>query len=237
MLVVGFPAGAWGTNCYVIATGQREECVVVDPGVDAASGVQDAVREHGLRPVAVLLTHGHIDHTWSVVPVCESARVPAWIHAEDRAMLADPMVGLSDATRSAVVAMTGGTLPVVEPSDVRELTDGTALHLAGLAITARHAPGHTPGSVVFEIPEADAPDILVSGDVLFAGSIGRTDLPGGDSQAMLTSLSAVILPMRDETRVLPGHGPTTTIGRERGTNPFLRSLIDATGTSRTVSEG
>jgi hydroxyacylglutathione hydrolase len=211
--------------------------VIVDPGVDAASGVQDAVREHGLRPVAVLLTHGHIDHTWSVVPVCQSALAPAWIHSADRLMLADPMAGLSDGTRSAVLAMTGGALPAVEPSDVRELTDGAEMSLAGLAITVRHAPGHTSGSVVFEVPETDGPDHLVSGDVLFAGSIGRTDLPGGDHEAMLNSLSTVILPMRDETRVLPGHGPATSIGQERRSNPFLLALIESQGAYATPTEG
>lgn len=237
MLVVGFPAGAWGTNCYVIATGRGEECVVVDPGVDAAAGVQDALREYGLRAVAVLLTHGHIDHTWSVVPVCQYAGVPAWIHPDDRVMLADPMGGLSDSTRSAVLAMTGGALPVVEPSDVRDLTDGATLGLAGLNITARHAPGHTPGSLVFQIPDSAEPDLLVSGDVLFAGSIGRTDLPGGDHDAMLHSLASVILPRDDAIRVLPGHGPGTSIGQERRTNPFLVALIESLGAEAAPTEG
>src|SRR3712207_7226391 len=140
-------------------------------------------------------------------------------------MLADPAKGLSaDLTR-----LFGGRLPYAEPDDVAELTDGATLTLAGLEVTVDHAPGHTGGSVLFRLPGAgttwDADQVCLSGDVLFAGSIGRTDQPGGSTDAMLTSLRQKILPLADDTVVLPGHGPATTIGRERSVNPYLRELI------------
>jgi glyoxylase-like metal-dependent hydrolase (beta-lactamase superfamily II) len=118
--------------------------------------------------------------------------------------------------------MSGGTFTWREPDDVRELADGDDLQLLGLPLRVRHTPGHTPGSVVFDAPEGDDhPPLLLSGDLLFAGSIGRTDLPGGDSAAMMRSLSTVLPSYADETVVLPGHGETTTLARERRTNPFL----------------
>jgi hydroxyacylglutathione hydrolase len=228
VLVVGFPAGPWGTNCWVLATGPGQECLVVDPGKDAAPGIDDAVREHGLRPVAVLLTHGHIDHVWSVVPVCGARGIPAYIHPSDRGMLTDPLAGISAETGAMLATMTGGRLQAGEPDDLRLLDDGTVLELAGLELAVDHAPGHTRGSVMFRrAGEGDVPPILLSGDVLFEGSIGRTDLPGGDHAQMLTSLATKILPLDDETAVLPGHGATTTVGRERTTNPYLTAISDA----------
>lgn len=220
MLVAGFPAGSFGTNCYVVAPAAGEDCVVVDPGQDAVPGLQDLLRAHRLRPVAVLLTHGHIDHMWSVLPVCDAHKVPAYIHPDDRELLADPAKGLS----LAVGTQLFGGMTFTEPDDVRPLGPA-ALSLAGLEVAVETAPGHTPGSVVFTLPgeSPDAP-VLLAGDVLFAGSIGRTDLPGGDHAAMLDSLARVVLPKPDGTVVLPGHGPGTTIGRERATNPYLQGL-------------
>lgn len=225
MLVVGFPAGPWGTNCYVVAPAAGQECLVVDPGKDAAPGIEDAVREHGLKPVAVLLTHGHIDHVWSVVPVCGARGIPAYVHPADRGMLADPLAGISAQTAQMLATMTDGRLAVGEPDDVRELADGEVLSLAGLEIVVDHAPGHTRGSVMFRrAATSELPPVLFSGDVLFEGSIGRTDLPGGDHAAMLASLAGKVLPLDDETVVLPGHGGTTTVGRERAANPYLTAL-------------
>lgn len=224
MLIAGFPAGSWGTNCYVVATGQGAECIVIDPGQDATGGVEQVVRENKLKPVAVLLTHGHIDHMFSVLPVCGAYDSTAWIHADDRHLLADPMAGIS--AESARMLL-GGDHKFAEPDDVQELKDGQQLELAGLQFTVDHTPGHTRGSVTFTTPylgPEDVPAVLFSGDVLFAGSIGRTDLPGGDHPAMLHTLATKILPMRDEIVVLPGHGGQTTIGREKATNPYLQDL-------------
>jgi glyoxylase-like metal-dependent hydrolase (beta-lactamase superfamily II) len=208
----------------VVATGQGAECIVIDPGQDAASGVDQVVRENKLKPVAVLLTHGHIDHMFSVLPVCGTYDSTAWIHADDRHLLADPMAGIS--AESARMLL-GGDHKFAEPDDVAELKDGQALELAGLRFTVDHTPGHTRGSVTFTTPydgPEDVPAVLFSGDVLFAGSIGRTDLPGGDHPTMLHTLATKILPMRDEIVVLPGHGGQTTIGREKATNPYLQDL-------------
>jgi glyoxylase-like metal-dependent hydrolase (beta-lactamase superfamily II) len=219
VFIAGFPAGAWGTNCYLVAPAAGEECVIVDPGHQATAGVEAMIREHRLKPVAVVLTHGHIDHVASVVPVCGAQDVPAYIHPDDRYMLADPEKGLG----RAIGAQLMGELTVGEPSDLRELTDGAVLRLAGLELTVDHAPGHTKGSVTFRTPATEeVPPVLFSGDLLFAGSIGRTDLPGGSSEAIMRSLARVCLPLDDATVVLSGHGNQTTIGRERATNPFLQ---------------
>ena len=232
MLVAGFPSAVYGTNVYVVAPGAGEECLVVDPGIEVVDGVDQLLREHRLKPVAVLLTHGHIDHTFSVVPVAGSRGIPAYIHPGDRELLADPMKGLSEDSRE----LFGGRLEWTEPDDVELLHDASTIGLAGLEITVDHAPGHTPGSVMFRVP--GAPDAvsgldtapsqtLLSGDVLFAGSIGRTDLPGGDHSRMLSSLRGKVLTLPDDTVVLPGHGQPTTIGQERVSNPYLVGLNDA----------
>jgi glyoxylase-like metal-dependent hydrolase (beta-lactamase superfamily II) len=234
VFIQGFPAQLAGTNCFVVALGPAEQCIIVDPGVGVGGQLDEIISEHRLHPVAVLLTHGHLDHTFSVVPVCQARDVPAYVHTADRAALADPWTGLGLPVGAPIFGISG--LTFAEPDDVRELSDDQDLTIAGLTIRVRHAPGHTPGSVVFQMPaaphtgagpagEAVGPDVLLSGDVLFAGSIGRTDLPGGSMAEMLKSLETVILPMDDDVIVLPGHGPQTTIGRERLTNPFLKDLI------------
>ncbi len=224
MLIAGFPAGPWGTNCWVVATGPGSECVVVDPGMDAADGVRRVVDEHRLKPVAVVATHGHVDHVWSVAPLAGAYDTAAWIHPADRHLLTDPAAGLG-ADSAALLAGLGTTF--AEPDDVRDLADGQQLTLAGVTFAVDHTPGHTEGSVVFRTPydgPDDVPEVMFAGDLLFAGSIGRTDLPGGDHAAMLRSLATRVLPLDDRVVVLPGHGEQTTIGRERATNPFLAGL-------------
>lgn len=229
VFIAGFPAGPWGTNCYVVATGPGSECVVVDPGKDAADGVADVVREHNLKPVSVLVTHGHIDHMWCVAPVAGTYDATAWIHPEDRHLLSDPMAGMS---RETTQMLLGGDYTWAEPDDVQEISDGQDLELAGLKFHIDHTPGHTQGSVTFRSPYGEAAgqpeisEVMFGGDLLFAGSIGRTDLPGGDFATMQQSLRHKILPLADDIVVLPGHGEQTSIGRERATNPFLMDLID-----------
>jgi hydroxyacylglutathione hydrolase len=232
VLIAGFPAGPWGTNCYVAATGPGTECVVIDPGKDAATGVADVVREHRLKPVAVLVTHGHVDHMWCVAPVAGTYDATAWIHPSDRHLLADPLQGMSRETSAMLLGgLLGGKHEFAEPDDVRELADEQRLELAGLTFVVDHTPGHTEGSVTFRSPY-DAPggqdisEVMFSGDLLFAGSIGRTDLPGGDHPTMLRSLTDKVLPLADDIVVLPGHGEQTSIGRERATNPYLLDLVD-----------
>jgi len=224
VLIAGFPAGPWGTNCYVVASGPGQECVVIDPGKDAAAGVADVVREHGLKPVSVLLTHGHVDHMWCVAPVAGTYDATAYIHPDDRHLLTNPMAGLSPESAAMLL---GGKYEFAEPDDVAELSDGQRLVLAGLEFVVDHTPGHTEGSVTFRSPydAADVSEVMFSGDLLFAGSIGRTDLPGGDHPTMLRSLAAKVLTLADDIVVLPGHGEQTSIGRERVTNPYLLELI------------
>jgi hydroxyacylglutathione hydrolase len=228
VLVLGFPAAAFGTNCWVLAPAAGEECIVVDPGIGVVDGLDDVLRENRIRPVAVLMTHGHRDHVFSVAPVCGAREVPAYLHPADDWLLVNPFAGMVPQTREMLAA---AGLVFDEPDDVRPLDDGAAISIAGLDITVNHAPGHTPGSVLFRLPgdPENAAELCLSGDVLFAGSIGRTDLPGGDPEAMSRSLTTKILPLADDTIVLPGHGPTTTIGRERATNPFLLGNIRMAG--------
>jgi hydroxyacylglutathione hydrolase len=228
VLIAGFPAGPWGTNCYVAATAPGAECVVVDPGKDAAPGVAEVVREHRLKPVAVLVTHGHVDHMWCVAPVAGTYDATAWIHPEDRHLLANPMAGMGPETTAMLL---GGKYEFAEPDEVRDLNDGQELELAGLRFTVDHTPGHTRGSVTFRSPYeepgvTDISQVMFSGDLLFQGSIGRTDLPGGDHPTMLRSLREKVLTLPDDVVVLPGHGDQTSIGRERATNPFLLDLQD-----------
>jgi glyoxylase-like metal-dependent hydrolase (beta-lactamase superfamily II) len=231
VLTIGFPAVVAATNCYVLAPAAGEECLVVDPGVGVTGQLAEVLREHRLRPAAVLLTHGHFDHVYSVTPVCGSAGVSAYIHGDDRYRLEDPLSSVGPDLIAMFEQQFGQKATWQEPTDVLHLVDGQMLRIAGLELAVLHAPGHTQGSVMFALP--DVPDgigadvaasTLLSGDVLFAGSIGRTDLEGGDPAAMNRSLRDVVLPMPDDVLVLPGHGPATTIERERAANPYLQGL-------------
>lgn len=188
MLVVGFAAGAFRANCYLLAAGPDQGCVVVDPGQQAGAGVRKALREHGLTPEAVLATHGHPDHVGSAAELADEYGIPVWIHPDDHDLLG---------------------------AAARELT-GEVLGLAGLAIAVDHTPGHTPGSVIFRLDTPEGGRVALTGDTLFAGSVGR-----GDQQAIAGSVRDALLPLPDDTVVLPGHGRPTTIGRERTSNPFL----------------
>ncbi len=182
MLITGFPAGMFATNCYVVAPAPGSEAIIIDPGQDSAPGVRKLLGEHSLTPVAVLLTHGHLDHTWNATELCDEYAIPAFIHPADRHMLADPAAGIG----RALGAMIGDTV-FREPEKVIDLADREDLDVAGLSFSVDLAPGHTQGSVLFGIdvdtPEGTVP-VCFAGDVLFAGSIGRTDLPGGDHQQL-----------------------------------------------------
>ena len=213
MLVAGFPAQMYATNCWVLAIGEGSECIVIDPGMpDVSVELAELLKKHRLKPVATLITHGHLDHTFSVVPVCDGYGIPAYIHSEDRNLLSDPSAAITAEFRTMLAGMSFS-----EPKEVKELKSGEEFELVGLEIKAIHSPGHTRGSLMFLVDE----ETLLSGDVLFAGSIGRTDLPTGSNTDMQKTLNTKVLTLSDEIKVLPGHGPKTRIGFERKNNPYL----------------
>ncbi|GAB47609.1 MBL fold metallo-hydrolase [Mobilicoccus pelagius] len=231
MFLIGFPAAMLGTNCFLLARAPGEECIVVDPGGGIDDRLDDALRTHRLTPAALLLTHGHLDHTASVPRLESQYDVPTYIHVDDEYRLTNPMDQLGPELR-AMVQMQFGDLDWRRPERVVTYGGGDMLTLAGLDLRVAHAPGHTEGSALLtveDLPDSMPEDsglarTILAGDVLFSGGIGRTDLVGGDDAAMQASLRDVVLAMADDSLVLPGHGPATTIGRERATNPFLAHL-------------
>jgi glyoxylase-like metal-dependent hydrolase (beta-lactamase superfamily II) len=206
----------FATNCWVIASQAGSECLIVDPGMpDISAEIELIVEEHRLKPVAALLTHGHLDHTFSVAPLADGYGISAFIHSEDRRFIANPAGIHGDQFQSMLEGM-----EFSEPVQVEELKNGSLLNFLGMSIKAIHAPGHTRGSLMFTIND----ELLISGDVLFAGSIGRTDLPTGSPRDMERTLREKVLPLSDDLRVLTGHGPETTIKFERKNNPYLKEL-------------
>lgn len=229
VLLTSFPAGPLQANCYVVSRGPGTGCVVVDPGMEAVEGVRQVVGEHNLTVEGVLVTHGHFDHMWCAQDVAAEFEAPVWIHPDDRHLLSDPMAAISGESAAMLRAQLGmhETPDFTEPADVRDAVAGAVIEVDGLRLVVDHAPGHTPGTVVYRLdwdgPE-DVSQVMFAGDFLFAGSIGRTDLTGGSHEQMLDSLRDVVLPLPDDVVVLPGHGPQTSIGRERATNQFLQGL-------------
>lgn len=219
MLIEAFPAGWLQCNCYVLAPRQGADAIVVDPGQKAMPRLRKILDENRLTPAAVLLTHGHIDHIWSAQKVADTYGCPAYIHPEDRSMLTDPIKGMGPRLAQLAVGVLFG-----EPRQVVELDrEGDKIQLGGMTVTVDHTPGHTRGSVTFRIPNGPV-DLAFTGDTLFKKSIGRTDLEGGSGRDLYTSIVDKLLTLDDATVVLPGHGPKTTIGAERRTNPFLEGL-------------
>lgn len=222
MFIAGFPAGSLAANCYLLAPAVGGDCVIVDPGEDALAGVRSTVAEHGLRPVAALLTHGHLDHAASLRQVTEAFGIPGYLHPADDYMLDDPLAALSPEFRQMLA---GYDLPAMRPDDLRVLAPDDVLDFGDLALTVVHTPGHTGGSVLFVLAgDGERPEVVFTGDTLFAGSVGRTDLPGGSTETLTASLRASVLHRPHDAVILPGHGPQSTIGAELRTNPFLVPL-------------
>ena len=205
MQIVQIPNGQFMENCYLVVDEQARECAVVDPGEEAGL-ILHKLAATSAKPVAIWLTHAHIDHVLGVPRVAAETGVPVWLHAADRP--------LYDAVPEQA-AWFGLEAPALPPPD-RTFAHGDTVRVGELAFEVRHTPGHSPGSVSLV-----GPGVVLGGDVLFAGSIGRTDLPGGDFDTLIASIERELLSLPDATIVYTGHGPETTVGRERRSNPFL----------------
>jgi len=206
--VLQIPGGQFVENCYLVIDDAAKACAVIDPG-EQSGLVLHKLRESGATPVGIWLTHAHLDHVLGVPDVAAATGAPVYLHPDDR--------DLYDAVpdQASWFGLRADPLP---PPD-RTLAAGERLHVGGLEFTVRHAPGHSPGHVVFAGHGA-----VFGGDVLFEGSIGRTDLPGGDFDTLIRSIERELLVLPDSTIVYTGHGPRTTVGAERRTNPFLRGV-------------
>ena len=206
MKIIQIPNGAFAENCYLVVDETAGECAIVDPGEEAGL-ILHKVGETGARPVAIWITHAHIDHVLGLPRVRPETGAPISLHPADRP--------LYDHVPEQAAAF--GLAPVSRlPAPDRVWTPGETVRVGGLTFDVRHTPGHSPGSVSL-VGEG----VVFSGDVLFQGSIGRTDLPGGDLETLLGSIERELLVLPDSTIVYSGHGPRTTIGVERGANPFL----------------
>lgn len=202
------------TNTWVVAAAAGEVAAVVDAPPDPEAVIA-LLERHSLTLGALLVTHGHVDHVGGAGALETATGTITYIHPDDDYLSLDPA--------AQVRALFGSLVPgSYEPAVHRKpLSHGVSVEVGGMIFDVRHTPGHTPGHCCFHL---GSEGWLFSGDQLFAGSVGRTDLPGGSTAALMQSMRDRVLDLPDETRVLPGHGPETTIGRERLTNPFLRSL-------------
>jgi glyoxylase-like metal-dependent hydrolase (beta-lactamase superfamily II) len=207
MTVKKFLAGPFGTNCYLAVNDSTKEAVIVDPA-GLPENLMECVKNEGLRIQAVLLTHAHFDHIMGIDAVIEKyGQMPVYVHQEDLRMLEDASLNLSGGLGGGYTYMGG-----------EAVADGQALSLAGCEFQVFHTPGHTPGGACYYV-EADK--VLFSGDTLFQMSVGRTDFPGGSMSELVRSIEEKLLILPEDTHVYPGHMGTTTIGEEKGFNPFL----------------
>jgi glyoxylase-like metal-dependent hydrolase (beta-lactamase superfamily II) len=217
------------TNCWILAPDSGQECIIVDPGMarpNLVNEIEQKVSDLKLKPVAVFITHGHLDHTFSVLPLTKQIPMRTFVTGADRFLLTDPMGALDRGGVSEQFLSAFGAEKFKEPDEIVELEDFSTFEVAGMQITSIFAPGHTKGSVIFTVDNQQ----LISGDVLFAGSIGRTDLPTGSATQMRKTLRDRILTLPDGLNVLPGHGGQTTIGIERVRNPYLQAdFLDQDG--------
>jgi len=213
MIVEQIPTGPIGTNCYVFGDEESGRGIVIDPGGDAPV-ILEILRHHDLRVEAIVATHGHWDHVGAVRPLRQALGAPFFVPAGDLEMI-------RNASTSALLA---GVFVDPPPEPDGFLVDGQVLEVGGLRLSVVAAPGHTPGHVILV-----GPGCAFVGDVIFAGSVGRTDLPGGDWNTLRETLRTKILTLPPDTVLYPGHGPPTTVSRERLSNPFLADLVPLEG--------
>lgn len=210
MIVEVFPVGPFQCNCTILGDEKTGEAIVVDPG-DQFEFIQDRLHTHGLTKVkSIVHTHAHLDHIGATALLQRATNAPVGLHEGDRFLW-------ENASMQAMM------LRLREPEMVDfdlKLEDGHTVRFSDVEGEVIHTPGHTPGSLCFHFPVLDK--LLIAGDTLFQGSIGRTDLPGGDYQQILSSIKQRLLTLDDDTQVIPGHGPVTTIGKEKKINPFLQ---------------
>ena len=221
MLIDRIVAPYFETNCWILSTGKSSECVIVDPGMDKPDLVNEIlhkINEHNLKAVGVLITHGPIDHFYSLLPLTKSIPMMTFVSQEDRYLLSDPLKSLMQNGPAKQLIDSFGAKDFKEPDSITEVLDFQQFEIAGMKLESIFAPGHTKGSVMFGVDDK----YLISGDVLFAGSIGRTDLPTGSASDMRKTLKDRVLTLPDHLNVLPGHGGQTTIANERRNNPFLQ---------------
>ncbi|MBN9643387.1 MBL fold metallo-hydrolase [Corynebacterium mendelii] len=214
MELYGCVAGPFQTNCWIAVAGKA--LTVIDPGMGAFATVDGYIKDNGLRLEKVILTHGHIDHTRDAGSLQQAYDVPVFIHADDEFMLDDPAAGVSV---QAMALHDADHLVTVDPQARSFFSDGDSITIGGESFAVHHAPGHSPGSVLLV-----GKTLCFSGDVLFKGSIGRTDLPRSSWPQMDNTLENKVWPLDDGLQILPGHGPSSTMKSERATNPFLRKF-------------
>jgi hydroxyacylglutathione hydrolase len=208
MILEMLTVGSFQENCYVIGDEETGVGAVVDPG-DEAARIALAVEQTGLEIGHIFITHAHIDHVGAVAALVDEYVCPVLMHAE-----AEPMLKQLP-TQAMMMGLRFGKVPTVE----RHIEDDEVLEIGGLQLKSLYTPGHAPGHLAFYV---EGEGLVLSGDALFGGSVGRTDLFGGDMEVLLRSINERLLTLPDETRVYPGHGPETTIGNERSYNPFLQ---------------
>lgn len=214
LTIDSFTLGVYATNCSIVHVAARSACWIVDVGFHPAKLIE-SVRSQGLRPVAILLTHAHPDHIAGVAQALKAfPGTPVCVHEAEERWLSDPDLNLSSFLGQAITA----------PGPDRLLRDGDVLTLEGTTWTVLHTPGHSPGGItLYHAGSANSPGTALVGDTLFAGSVGRTDFPGSDPRTLERSIRTKLYTLPPETKVYPGHGPTTTIGAEMASNPYVRA--------------
>lgn len=210
MIQETIPVGLLQCNCSILGDENSREAIVIDPGDDIPQ-IQEILQRHGLKVKSIIITHAHIDHIAGARKLKQLTGAPIFYNENDL-----PLVKMMDVQASWLRIPT----PEVAPPDAT-LTDAQTIVAGDIKGKVLLTPGHTQGSLCLYIPDQS---LLIAGDTLFAGSVGRTDLPGGNTRQLMHSIRDQILPLPEHTKVIPGHGPDTTIGEERETNPFLQDL-------------